>query len=79
MNEECCVHEYLKLPLTLNSCHVKFLYWAMMCDDTMDCMAMVYIWFNVCAISCHSIGPPSVKVWTLVTATFYERRIVFVS
>ena len=26
-----------------------------------------------------SIMPPNVKVWTLVTATFFERRIVYVS
>lgn len=71
--------QVLKAIINTYSSHVKFLYWTMMHDDTMDCMAMVYIWFNVCAISCHSIGPPSVKVWTLVTATFYERRIVFVS
>jgi hypothetical protein len=25
------------------------------------------------------IVPPNVKIWTLVTATFYERRIVYVS
>ena len=33
VKEGCCTHKYLKLPLTLNSCHVKFLYWTMMRDD----------------------------------------------
>jgi len=31
-----------------------------------------------CTIS-HSVGPPGVKLWTLATATFYEKNIVFVS
>ena len=30
VKEECWVHKYLKLPLTLNSYYVKFLYCTMM-------------------------------------------------
>lgn len=57
MNEECCVHGYLKLPLTLNSCHVKFLYWTMMHDDCALCNGLhghgVYGLMYVLSLSQH--------------------------
>lgn len=31
-----------------------------------------------CLLHPHSIVPPSAKIWTLVTATLFEKRIIFV-
>ena len=49
-------------------------------DECLSLVAKHRKWSTVlhCTVS-HSVGPPGVKVWTLVTATFYEKNIVFVS